>query len=235
VTYSIVARDATTGELGVAVQSCFPWVGATVAWAAPGLGAVATQAIAEASFGPLGLELLRSGRPAPEVVASLVALDGGAAPRQVGVVDAHGTAAAHTGSMCVPEAGHEVADGLATAANMMESDRVWPSMAEAFATSEGDLASRLLAALDRAIELLGVLDVEGARSAARSAVDQRPGLLDAALIVISMTAALDGIEVARSWVADWGGDRARVKRLWQGLIAAGLAPDDPGVVDQVLS
>jgi uncharacterized Ntn-hydrolase superfamily protein len=150
VTYSIVARDAESGELGVAVQSRAFRTGGGVPWALPGVGAVATQSFSERSYGPLGLELLRAGKPPREALAGLVAADADAAVRQVAIVDAEGRAAVHTGEACIPEAGHQVGDGYTVQANMMRSAEVWPAMARAFEASTGTLARRLLAALDAA-------------------------------------------------------------------------------------
>jgi uncharacterized Ntn-hydrolase superfamily protein len=105
-TYSIVAYDAETGELGVAVQSHYFSVGSVVTWAEAGVGAVATQSIADPAYGKLGLDLMRAGRSAPDTLAGLVASDPMSAVRQVGIVDAHGRAAAHTGRLAIAEAGH---------------------------------------------------------------------------------------------------------------------------------
>ena len=163
-TYSIVARDATTGELGVAVQTRWPNVGETVPWAEPGVGAVATQSFSEKSYGPLGLARMREGQPAPEALAALLAVDEGREVRQVGMVDAAGRSASFTGSRCVEAAGHITTDGLAVQANMMERPTVWPAMAGAYGATRGELADRLLAAL-RAAEAEGG-DVRGRQSAA---------------------------------------------------------------------
>ena len=163
-TYSIVARDPRTGELGVAVQSRWPSVGAGVAWAEPGVGAVATQSFTEISYGPLGLEAMRAGTPAHDALADLLAEDSRAAVRQVGMVDAIGRSAAHTGDRCVEAAGHVTSENLSIQANMMERPTVWPAMAEAYRSTDGDLADRLLAAL-RAAEAEGG-DVRGRQSSA---------------------------------------------------------------------
>jgi uncharacterized Ntn-hydrolase superfamily protein len=150
VTYSIVARDPETGELGVAVQSRAFRAGSGVAWALPGVGAVATQSYTERGYGPLGLELMRTGKTPERALAGLVAADEEASVRQVGMVDAAGRTAAHTGGACIPEAGHRLGDGYTVQANMMRSTDVWPAMAGAFEAAEGSLARRLLAALDAA-------------------------------------------------------------------------------------
>lgn len=149
-TYSIVARDSGTGELGVAVQSRAFRAGSGVGWALPGVGAVASQAFSERSYGPLGLELLRAGKSPEEALAGLVAADPDAAVRQVAIVDAEGRTAVHTGDDCIPEAGHQGGEGYTVQANMMRSAEVWPAMAETFEAARGSLARRLLAALDAA-------------------------------------------------------------------------------------
>lgn len=164
-TYSIVARDPVSGAFGIGVQSHFFGVGPVVPWLQAGLGGVATQATVNVSFGPIGLELLRAGRSADEVVAALVASDPGAAERQLGVVDAEGRAAAHTGARCIPSAGHVIGDGFTAQGNLLRADRVWPAMAEAYERSAGHpFWERLLAALDAAEEAGG--DVRGRQSAA---------------------------------------------------------------------
>jgi len=163
-TYSIVARDAVTGDLGVAVQSHWFAVGNGVLWAEPGVGAVASQSFAEPEYGRRGLEQLRGGAAAPDVLAALVAEDAGRDVRQVGIVDASGRASAHTGASCIAFAGHHVGDGYAVQANLMANDRVVPAMAKAYESTPGELADRLLAALDAAQEAGG--DARGCQSAA---------------------------------------------------------------------
>ena len=163
-TYSIVARDPATGELGVAVQTRWFNVGVAVPWAEPGVGAVATQAFAESSYGPLGLARMRGGETAPEALAALVADDPGSAVRQIGMVDATGRSAAHTGARSLAAAGHVTSDGLSVQANGMERPTVWHAMADAYASSDGALADRLMAAL-LAAEAEGG-DVRGRQSAA---------------------------------------------------------------------
>jgi uncharacterized Ntn-hydrolase superfamily protein len=163
-TYSVVARDPDTGELGVAVQTRWFNVGSIVGWAEPGVGAVATQSFAEPSYGPLGLDRMRAGASAPDALAALLAEDSDREVRQVGMVDASGRSAAHTGARCVYASGHATADGATFQANMMERPAVWPAMAVAFASADGDLADRLMAAL-RAAEAEGG-DVRGRQSAA---------------------------------------------------------------------
>lgn len=170
-TYSIVARDAASGELGVAVQSHWFSVGSLVPWAEAGVGAVATQSIVDPSYGPLGLALMRAGRSAPEALAALLAGDAGREVRQVGMVDAAGRAATHTGRLDIPEAGGRLGDGYAVQANLMEKKTVWPAMAHAFESAKGDLAERMLAALDAAEAEGG--DIRGRQSAALLVVKAR--------------------------------------------------------------
>ena len=163
-TYSIVARDPRTAELGVAVQSHWFSVGPIVPWARVGVGAVATQANAELSYGPRGLELMASGLTAPEALKRLLAEDPVAATRQVAMVDADGRVAAHTGERCMPFAGHLTGDGVSCQANIMASDTVWPAMLEAYRATDGSLRDRLLDALDAAQAHGG--DIRGRQSAA---------------------------------------------------------------------
>jgi uncharacterized Ntn-hydrolase superfamily protein len=163
-TYSILAHDPETGQLGVAVQSHWFSVGSAVPWAAPGMGAVATQANAEISYGPRALELLGSGLDPREALDRLLAEDPSAQSRQVAVMDAQGQAAAHTGSECMPFAGHVVGEGICCQANIMASERVWPAMRDAFGAAAGPLPSRLLDALDAAEAAGG--DLRGRQSAA---------------------------------------------------------------------
>jgi uncharacterized Ntn-hydrolase superfamily protein len=163
-TYSIVARDSATGELGVAVQSHWFSVGSVVPWAESGVGAVATQSFVDPSYGKLGLDLMRAGKSAPEALAALLAGDEGRDVRQVAMVDAKGRVAVHTGAKCIPAAGHEPGEGFSVQANLMGDERVWPAMAKAFRESRGDLADRMLAALDAAEAVGG--DIRGKQSAA---------------------------------------------------------------------
>ena len=163
-TYSIVARDPATGELGVAVQSHWFSVGSVVPWAEAGVGAVATQSIVDPSYGPLGISLMRAGRSAPEALRALLAGDSGREVRQVGMVDAEGRVATHTGTLCIPAAGGQEGRQYVVQANLMEKPSVWPAMARAFEAAKGDLAERLLAALDAAEGEGG--DIRGRQSAA---------------------------------------------------------------------
>jgi uncharacterized Ntn-hydrolase superfamily protein len=163
-TYSIVARDAATGELGVAVQSHWFSVGSIVAWARAGIGAVATQSIAEPAYGPRLLERLGAGEEPGAALAEELASDSLARFRQVAVVDHQGRIAVHTGDGCMAFAGHVEGEGFSAQANMMASADVWPAMATAFRSADGTLDRRLLAALDAAEAAGG--DVRGRQSAA---------------------------------------------------------------------
>jgi uncharacterized Ntn-hydrolase superfamily protein len=163
-TYSIVARDPATGEMGVAVQSHWFSVGAMVPWAEAGVGAVATQSFVDPSYGPLGLGLMKAGRSAPEALAALLAGDAGRDVRQIGMIDAQGRVASHTGKLDIPAAGGQVGKDYAVQANLMEKATVWPAMAKAFEAARGDLADRMLATLDAAQAENG--DIRGQQSAA---------------------------------------------------------------------
>lgn len=163
-TYSIVACDTATGEMGVAVQSHWFSVGSVVPWAEAGVGAIATQALVNVSFGTRGLDLLKQGKTAPEVVETLTASDEGKDVRQVAIVDSLGNVAAHTGQICIPEAGHIVGKNFSVQANMMLTDGVWQAMARAFEASTEPLAERMVAALEAAQNAGG--DIRGRQSAA---------------------------------------------------------------------
>ncbi|HEY3727644.1 MAG TPA: DUF1028 domain-containing protein [Solirubrobacteraceae bacterium] len=180
-TYSIVARDADSGELGVAVQSHWFSVGPLVPWARPGVGAVATQANIEVSYGPRMLDLLAEGVGVEAALARLIDEDPGAAGRQVAVVDARGVVAAFTGASCMAAAGHVTGDGVSCQANIMASEAVWPAMLDAYCTGPGPLAARLLAALDAAEAAGG--DLRGRQSAAILVV---PGAGDPWETVVSL-------------------------------------------------
>jgi uncharacterized Ntn-hydrolase superfamily protein/phosphohistidine phosphatase SixA len=163
-TYSIVARDPETGEMGVAVQSHWFSVGSLCPWAEAGVGAIATQSFVNVSFGPRGLDMLRGGQRAHEVLDTLIAADEGRDVRQVAIVDAQGNIAAHTGAQCIAAAGHTTGDSWSAQANMMLNHGVWPAMAAAFEASSGPLAERLVAALEGAQAAGG--DIRGKQSAA---------------------------------------------------------------------
>lgn len=149
-TYSIVAWDPAANELGVAVQSRAFNTGAACAWALPGVGAVATQSFTERGYGPRGLALMQGGSAPRDALDQLVGEDELRDVRQVAFVDRAGRSAAHTGAACIPHCGDLQGTGFSVQGNMLRSDAVWPSMAEAFTSAPGPLAERLLAALDAA-------------------------------------------------------------------------------------
>lgn len=163
-TYSIVARDPETGQFGVAVQTHQMSVGAAVPWLAPGIGAVATQAMTNISFGPRGLELLTEDINAVEVLKALIDSDEDANRRQVAVIDSSGKVAAWTGKNCIPVADHYSGDGYSVQANMMTNDTVISAMKTSFENSKGDFAQRLMDALAAAEGEGG--DIRGMQSAA---------------------------------------------------------------------
>jgi uncharacterized Ntn-hydrolase superfamily protein len=191
-TFSIVARDPQTGEMGVAVQSHWFAVGQIVPWAEAGVGAVATQSFVDPSYGKLGLELMRAGKSAPDALKALLAADDGRNVRQVAMIDGNGDVGVFTGEKDIQAAGHVVGNpnetvprgcywaregasalecpgysvghNFSTEANLMSNDKVWPSMAKAFEETKGDLAERMLAALDAAQAVGG--DIRGRQSAA---------------------------------------------------------------------
>ncbi len=180
-TFSIVARDPATGQMGVAVQSHWFAVGQIVTWAEAGVGAVATQSFVDPSYGPLGLELMRAGKSAPEALRALLNADASRNVRQVAFVDADGKIAVWTGAKDIQSAGHAIAPnssqqeaisggtfststGFSAEANLMSNDNIWPAMAKAYQEATGDLADRMLAALDAAQVVGG--DIRGRQSAA---------------------------------------------------------------------
>jgi len=183
-TFSIVARDPQTGDIGVAVQSHWFAVGQIVPWAQAGVGAVATQSFVDPSYGQLGLELLRAGKNAPDALRGLLGADPSCDVRQVAMIDARGNVATFTGSRDIQAAGGTAGNQTAPAniacgtdggtfttghdfaaqANLMSNEKIWPSMAKAFTEAKGDLADRLLAALDGAQSAGG--DIRGKQSAA---------------------------------------------------------------------
>lgn len=171
-TFSIVARDPATGELGVAVQSHWFSVGSIVAWAEAGVGAVATQSFVDPSYGKLGLELMRSGKSGPDALKSLLAGDEGREVRQVAMIDSQGRVDAWTGKNDIQAAGHFVGKDFSVQANLMLNEKVWPAMARAFESTKGDLADRMMAALDAAQSVGG--DIRGRQSAALVVVTGKP-------------------------------------------------------------
>jgi uncharacterized Ntn-hydrolase superfamily protein len=190
-TYSIVARDPQTGQIGVAVQSHWFAVGQIVPWAEAGVGAVATQSFVDPSYGKLGLDLLRAGKSAPDALRALLGGDASCEVRQVAFIDASGNVASFTGARDIVAAG-SIASGspspqriqcgsaggtlhvgrdFAVQANLMANDKVWPAMAKAYAETKGDLAERMLAALDAAQSVGG--DIRGKQSAALIVVNAK--------------------------------------------------------------
>jgi len=163
-TYSIVAYDEQTGDMGVAVQSHWFSVGTIVTWGEAGVGVVATQSFVNPEFGPKGLELLKQGKSPQEIVDELLKSDEGREFRQLAVLDSKGNAASYTGKNCIQPAGNIVGKHFSAQANLMSNDRIWPAMAEAFQKSKGPLADRMLAALEAAEKEGG--DVRGKQSAA---------------------------------------------------------------------
>jgi len=163
-TYSIVARDSATGELGAAVQSHWFSVGSGVIWAEPGIGAVATQSFTDPSYGPLGLQLMRVGKSADQALSALLAADEHTDVRQVGMVDAAGSVANHTGENAIAEYCNVTGDGYSVQANLMWKPTVCSAMVAAFEKADGDLAERMMFALEAAQGEGG--DMRGKQSAA---------------------------------------------------------------------
>lgn len=163
-TYSIVAYDEQTGDMGVAVQSHWFSVGTMVTWGEAGVGVVATQSFVNPAFGPEGLNLLKEGKSAGEAVAALLIKDKGREFRQLAILDAKGNVASFTGNDCIQPAGNIAGKNFSVQANLMSNDKIWPAMAEAFQKSKGPLAERMLAALEAAEKAGG--DVRGKQSAA---------------------------------------------------------------------
>ena len=189
-TFSIVARDSQTGELGVAVQSHWFAVGPTVPWAEAGVGAVATQSFADPSYGKLGLDLMRAGRSAPDALRGLLNADKSCEVRQVAMIDINGKVASFSGAKNISPAGGTIPGGkstqfncgaaggtliegrdFSTQANLMSNDKIWPAMAKAFQETKGDLAERLLTALEAAQTAGG--DTRGRQSAALIVVNAK--------------------------------------------------------------
>lgn len=163
-TFSIVARDSVTGEMGVAVQSHAFSVGTVVSWGEAGVGVVATQSLVNRGFGPNGLKLLKIGKSPAEVIKILTETDSGREGRQIGVLDMQGRTASYTGKKCIDEAGHIAEKNFSVQANMMLNNKVVPAMAKAFKETKGALAERMIAALEAGQNAGG--DVRGQQSAA---------------------------------------------------------------------
>jgi uncharacterized Ntn-hydrolase superfamily protein len=171
-TYSIVARDVKTGQLGVAVQSHYFSVGSVVTWARAGVGAVATQAMAEVKYGPVGLELMAAGKNARDALDILLKGDSRRETRQVAMVDRRGRVAAHTGSECIPYAGDAAGEGYSCQGNIMRSRRVWTEMGHSFEWNwDMPFPERLIASLEAGERAGG--DARGRQSSALLVVDGR--------------------------------------------------------------
>lgn len=171
-TYSIVAYDSTSGEIGVAVQSHWFSVGTVVCWGEAGVGVVATQSFVNVSFGPRGLELLKEGLTPGEAVDKLLSDDEGREYRQLAILDAKGNVAAFTGKNCIQPAGHIVGKGYSVQANLMSNDKIWGAMSKAFENAKGPLAERMVAALEAAENAGG--DIRGKQSAALLVFSGKP-------------------------------------------------------------
>jgi uncharacterized Ntn-hydrolase superfamily protein len=164
-TYSIVAIDPATGEMGVAVQSHWFATGTIVIWGEAGVGVVATQSFVNPAFGPQGLALMKTGKSPQAAMQEMLAADEGREVRQLALLNAKGEVAAHTGNKCIEMAGHKTGDGYSVQANLMANDKVWPAMAQAFEASKGKtLEERLLLSLEAAEKVGG--DIRGKQSAA---------------------------------------------------------------------
>ncbi len=170
-TYSIVAYDSTTGQFGAAVQSHWFKV-ADVIWLEPGVGAVATQSLVDFTYGPLGLEMMKNGKSAKQALEGLLVSDPDNNVRQVAIIDKNGVISTHTGDKCIAEAGHQVGPNYSVQANLMRNNTVWSAMAEAFENAEGDLAERMMTALEAAEAEGG--DIRGKQSAAMKVVSGEP-------------------------------------------------------------
>ncbi len=175
-TYSLAARDPQNGDFGIVVQSKFPAVGVMVPWAKADIGAVATQAWANTSYGPRGLELLRKGKSVSETLRILLSDDDNAEHRQVGIVDAKGNAIAHTGDECMEWAGHLTGNGFTCQGNILTGEAVIVSMVEAYEQTEGDLIDKLFASL----------------KAGQAAGGDRRGMQSAAILVVREKGGYEG-------------------------------------------
>lgn len=175
-TFSVVARDPSNGDFGIVVQSKFPAVGSVVPWAKAEVGAIATQAWANVSYGPRGLDLLMAGKTASETLRILLKEDSGAQHRQVGIVDKNGHAVSHTGKECMNWAGHYVGKGFACQGNILASEDVITNMASAYEKAEGDLIDKLFAAIN----------------AGQAAGGDRRGMQSAAILVVRKEGGYEG-------------------------------------------
>lgn len=170
-TFSIVAYDSATGQFGAAVQSHYFKV-ADVIWLEPGVGAVATQSLVDFAYGPLGLDMMRNGKSATDALKGMLASDSLNRIRQVSMIDRNGVVATHTGSKCIDYAGHHIGKNYSCQANLMKDSTVWGAMAKAFENTKGELADRMMAALEAAQAEGG--DIRGMQSAAMVVVTGKP-------------------------------------------------------------
>ena len=233
-TYSIVARDPVSGDLGVAVQSHWFSVGSVVTWGRAGVGTVATQSVADPAYGPRTLDRLAAGEPVGPSLAAQLEVDDLGRMRQVAAVAATGEVAVHTGADCIAHASHIIGEGFSCQANMMARPGVPEAMAAAYVAARGDLGARLLAALQGAERAGG--DVRGRQSAALLVVDAATGAVVPKLELrvedhgdpIAELERLLGLQRAYALAGEadellGAGAAARAGRLYQQ--AADLAPD----------
>ncbi|MHA1949128.1 MAG: DUF1028 domain-containing protein [Candidatus Thorarchaeota archaeon] len=175
-TFSIVARDPENGDLGIVVQSKFPTVGSVVPWAKAEVGAIATQAWANVGYGPLGLDILESGKSASETLKQLIEADERREHRQIGIVDSKGQAVSYTGKECMDWAGHIIGEGFACQGNILAREAVVVDMASAFERTEGDLIDKLFAGL----------------KAGQAAGGDRRGMQSASIFVVRKAGGYEG-------------------------------------------
>ena len=238
-TYSIVCYDSATGQIGAAVQSHYFRV-CDVIHAEPGIGAVASQAFSDNRYWATGLELLRSGKTAQESLDSLLAGDENREYRQVGIIDAHGMSAGRTGKNCLAEGGSNVGHHFATQASLMLKNTVWDAMAAAFEKTQGDLAERMMAALDTGQAEGG--DMRGMQSAAMIVVDGKPATQpgEGRLVDLRVDDSAEPLKelrrlltITRAYqkMSDGYGllDAGKIDEAWEAYLAA--ARLDPGNVE----
>lgn len=230
-TYSLLARDGATGEIGVAVQSHFFGVGRLIPWAEAGVGVVATQSFVEASYGPDGLALMARGISPREALDGLVSRDDAAAVRQVALMDVTGEAAVHTGAACIGDAAHAIGDDVCAQSNLCASPAIPEAMVDAFRRSRGGLATRMMSALDAAESLGG--DIRGRQSAAMLVARIVPTgrMADDRPVDLRVDDALDPLaELER--LLRIGGAFAGLLRMLatEGLLSGDLASTPPGAV-----
>lgn len=240
-TFSIIAYDSATGQFGAAVQSHWFKV-ADVIWLEPGVGAVATQSLVNFSYGPLGLEMLKNGKTPKEALDGLLTSDPNNSVRQVAIIDTSGVAAVYTGDKCIAEAGHKTGKFYSVQANLMRNNTVWGAMADAFVNTDGDLAEKLMSALEAAQAEGG--DIRGKQSAAlvvvsgeptgRSwedrlidiRVDDSPEPLKELRRLLNISRAYDHMNMGDEYIAS--GEMDKAKAEYQK--ASELAPGNPEIM-----